>query len=109
MGDSAQHFMQLGGNSAFYVLFIWSYVSGLMSFCDVSDKGTGSNFVQILRPCNDLTSVRGRKHELYTESSNLPRTKTVRQVRSMLIIFIHKEFVFAGQTVNFAYYCDVLK
>jgi hypothetical protein len=44
------------------------------------------------------------------------RLKKVRQVKSkvksMLIIFIdikvHKEFVLAGQTVNSAYYCDVL-
>jgi hypothetical protein len=37
-----------------------------------------------------------------------------RKIKSMLIIFldikgiIHKEFVLAGQTVNSAYYCDVL-
>jgi hypothetical protein len=37
------------------------------------------------------------------------------KVKSMLIIFfeikriVHKEFVQAGQTVNSAYYCDVLK
>jgi hypothetical protein len=35
------------------------------------------------------------------------------KVKSMLIIFfaikasVHKEFILAGQTVNFAYYCDV--
>jgi hypothetical protein len=46
------------------------------------------------------------------------RLKMARQVKSkvktMLIIFfdikqiVHKEFVLAGQTVNSAYYCDVL-
>jgi hypothetical protein len=46
------------------------------------------------------------------------RLKKVRQVKSkvksMLIIFldikgiVHKEFVLAGQTINSAYYCNVL-
>jgi hypothetical protein len=44
-------------------------------------------------PGNDLTSVRGRKHEPYTESPNSPRTKKARQVKSkiksMLIIFFN--------------------
>jgi hypothetical protein len=45
------------------------------------------------------------------------RPKKARQVKSevksILIIFfhikgiVHKEFVLIGQTVNFAYYCDV--
>jgi hypothetical protein len=36
------------------------------------------------------------------------------KVKSMLIIFfgikgiVHKKFIFAGQTLNSAYYCDVL-
>jgi hypothetical protein len=47
------------------------------------------------------------------------RLKKARQVKSegkcMLIIFfdnkgiVHKEFVLTGQTVNSAYYCDVLQ
>jgi hypothetical protein len=50
---------------------------------------------------------------------NSPRLKKVRQVKSkaksMLIIFFdikridHKEFILAVQTVNSAYYCDVLQ
>jgi histone-lysine N-methyltransferase SETMAR len=48
-----------------------------------------------------------------------PRPKKARQVKgkvkSMLIIFfdikriVHKEFVLAGQTVNFAYYHDIVQ
>jgi hypothetical protein len=51
------------------------------------------------------------------KSSNSPRPKKARQVKSkvksMLITFfdikgiVHKEFVLAGQTVNSAYYCDL--
>jgi hypothetical protein len=69
-------------------------------------------------PHNDKTCVRGRKYGPYMESSNSQRTKKARQVKSkvksMLIIFLdikgtpHKEFIPAGQAVNFAYYCDVL-
>jgi hypothetical protein len=53
------------------------------------------------------------------KSPNSPRPKKERQVKSkvksMLIIFfdfkgiVHEEFVLAGQTVNSAYYCDVLR
>jgi hypothetical protein len=49
---------------------------------------------------------------------NSPRLKKARQVKSkvksMFIIFrdikriLHKEFVLADQTVNSAYYCDIL-
>jgi transposase len=65
-----------------------------------------------------IKRVRERKHELYI-SPNSPRPKKVRQVKSkvksMLTIFfhmkeiVHKEFVLAGQTVNSAYYCDILQ
>jgi hypothetical protein len=68
-------------------------------------------------PSNDLTSIRGRKHEPYTESPKSTRTRKPRQVKvtvkGMLIIFfdikgiVHKEFALAGQTVSSAYYCDV--
>jgi hypothetical protein len=53
------------------------------------------------------------------KSPNSLRLKKARQVKSkvenMLTIFfdfkgiVHKEFVMAGQTVNSAYYCDVLQ
>jgi hypothetical protein len=69
-------------------------------------------------PGNDQTRFQGRKHELYTESPNSPRPKKARQVQSkvssILIIFfdikgiVYKEFVLTGQTVNSAYYCNVL-
>jgi hypothetical protein len=55
----------------------------------------------------------------YTDSSNSPRPKRARQVKSkvksMIIIFFyikgvtHKEFVLADRTVNSAYYCDALR
>jgi hypothetical protein len=103
---------------------IWRHVSGLIRFCNASDKGTTSNFVQISekvwrRPGNDYTSVRGRKHGPYTWSPNSPRPKMVRQVKSkiksMIIIFfnikgiVNKESILEGQTVNSAYYCEVLQ
>jgi hypothetical protein len=46
---------------------------------------------------------------------NLPRPKKAKRVKSMLFIFfdikgiVHKEFVLAGQTVNSAYYCHILR
>jgi hypothetical protein len=74
-------------------------------------------------PSNDLTSIQGRKHEPYTgvlmTCSVQGRLRVVRQVKSkvksMLILFfdikgiVHKEFILAGQTINSAYYCDVLR
>jgi hypothetical protein len=52
------------------------------------------------------------------ESPNSPRPNKARQlkskVKSMLIIFldikgiVKKQFVLAGQTMNSAYYCDIL-
>jgi histone-lysine N-methyltransferase SETMAR len=54
-----------------------------------------------------------------SKSPNSPRPIKVRQVnrnvKSMLIIFfdikgiVHNEFVLSGQTVNSAYYCDILQ
>jgi hypothetical protein len=40
--------IKVGGHADFLRPFIWKRVSGLMQFCDGSDKGTLSNFVQIL-------------------------------------------------------------
>jgi hypothetical protein len=60
----------------------------------------------------------GRKHEPYTEGPNSPRPKKIRQMKNkariMLVNFfdikgsVHKEFILAGQTVNSAYYCNIL-
>jgi hypothetical protein len=42
------------------------------------------------------------------------KARQVKKVKSLIIIFfdikgiVYKEFILAGQTVNFAYYCDVL-
>jgi hypothetical protein len=47
MGVSVHNFTQLGGRTDVLSPFIWSCVSDLMQFCDGSDKGTLSNFVQI--------------------------------------------------------------
>jgi hypothetical protein len=50
-----------------------------------------------------------------TQSNNPPNGKVKSKVKSMFIIFfdikriIHEEFVLADQTVNSAYYCDVLR
>jgi hypothetical protein len=70
-------------------------------------------------PGNDQTSIQGRKNEPYTESPNSLRPRKASQVKiiakSMLFILfdikdiVHKEFVLAGQTVNSAYYCEVLR
>jgi hypothetical protein len=53
------------------------------------------------------------------ESPDSSRPKKVRHIKSevknMLIIFfgikgiVHREFVLAGQAVNSAYYCDILR
>jgi hypothetical protein len=54
-----------------------------------------------------------RKVQTHRDRKKARQVKT--KVRSMLIIFldikriVHKEFVLAGQTVNPAYYCDVLR
>jgi hypothetical protein len=60
-----------------------------------------------------------RKHESFTSSTNSTRSKKVRHVKSkaksMLMIFfdiklsVHKHLFLAGQTVNSAYCCDILR
>jgi hypothetical protein len=60
-----------------------------------------------------------KKPEPYAGSPNSPRPKRARhaqsKVKSMLNIsfdiegIVHEEFVLAGQTINSAYYCDVLR
>jgi hypothetical protein len=52
-----------------------------MQFRNGSNKGTASNFVQILEKCDadpdsDQASIQGRKHEPYTESPNSLRSET---------------------------------
>jgi hypothetical protein len=90
-----------------------------MQFHDGANKGTASNFVQISeemrrRPCNDLTSVQGRKNEPYIKKNpNLPRPKKARQVKSkvksMLIIFFDIKMIVHRPTVYSTYCCDVLQ
>jgi hypothetical protein len=69
-------------------------------------------------PGNVQTSVRRRKHGPYTESPNLPRSEKATQLKSkvnsiLIILFdkgtVSKEFVLEGQTVDSAYYWDVLR
>jgi histone-lysine N-methyltransferase SETMAR len=60
-----------------------------------------------------------KKQSSKWKSTHSPKLKKARQVKSkfksILNIFfdikgiVHKEFVLAGQTVNFACYCDVLR
>jgi hypothetical protein len=58
----------------------------------------------------------GGGHEPYIESPNSLRLRQAKnKVKGMLIILfemkgiVHRKFILAGQTVNFAYYCDVLQ
>jgi hypothetical protein len=57
---------------------------------------------------------RTRVFEWHGNSPTLKEARQKSKVKSMLIIFFdikgidHKGFVLAGQTVNSAYYCDVL-
>jgi histone-lysine N-methyltransferase SETMAR len=54
-----------------------------------------------------------KQHSSQWKSPNSPRQVKIR-VKSLLIIFfdikriVHREFFLAGQTVNSAFYCDVL-
>jgi hypothetical protein len=103
----------------FYIL-LFGFVE--TRFSNGSDSECASNFVHILDECdrdsyNDETSVWGRMHEAYTESSNSLSPRKSRQVKikvkSMLIFFdikgiVHKEFVLADQAINPTYYCVVL-
>jgi hypothetical protein len=119
--------MQLGGRADSLHPFIWSCESGLMRFGDGSFKRIASVH-QILciskekckgDPGNDYTNIPGRKCEPYTGSPNSLGLKKTRQVKtevnSLLAIFFHikeishKEFVLAGQAINSAYYCDILR
>jgi hypothetical protein len=87
----------------FFTSIIWSRVSGLMQFRGGSDKGTASNFVQWL---HKRSGKKARKVQIHWD-----RKRWITKSRSTLIIFfdsIHNEFVLAGQTVNSAYYGDIL-
>jgi hypothetical protein len=63
------------------------------------------------------TNVRRSKHEPHTECPNSPRLNEINEGHNQeqVIIFfdikgiVHKEFILASQTVNFTYYCDVLR
>jgi hypothetical protein len=85
-----------------------------MRFRDGSDKGIAYSFVQMIR------QEVGEERMSCTRKVQTRRDrKKARQVKSKvnnnLIIFfdikrfVHEEFVLAGQTVNSAYYCDVLR
>jgi hypothetical protein len=92
-----------------------------MRFRNGSDKGTEYNFMQIPKtsatdPGSEYTSVRGRKHEPYTESPNSQRPKKAtgeeqseRRVHHLFDIkgIVPNESILAGQTVNSVYYFDV--
>jgi hypothetical protein len=123
LGSQCTKFHAAGlGSADLYVLLFWVvYLAwAIPPWIRQRNNECESNLVQISenvrrKPWQWLDSFRGRKHEPYTESRNSPRAKKPRQVKSMLIIFfdikgiVHKYFVLAGQTVNFAYYCNILR
>jgi hypothetical protein len=64
----------------FYIFFIWSHVSGLMRFCNGSNKGTASNFMQVSdkvwqRPWQLLDKRLGKKAWAIHIKSKLTETK----------------------------------
>jgi hypothetical protein len=107
------------------MLICYILVFGVMylSWCDFAMDLTKEQRVCI-KFCANLRKIAIEKESMNRtwESECLvqtsPKLKNVTQmknkVKSMLIIFfdikgiIHKEFVLAGQTVNSAYYCDIL-
>jgi hypothetical protein len=66
VGSQCTKFQGAGWRCRFLCPFIWNHVSGLMWFCDRSDRGTASNFVQIServwrRPWQWLDKCPGKK------------------------------------------------
>jgi hypothetical protein len=108
--------MQLGGCADFLHPLIWNLVSGMMQFCDGSDKGTAT--MKLSRPGLSLVTRAGFM-VMTLRQSNIPHNGKVQthrdqkrgrqaksKAKSMFIIFIdikgivHKEFGLAGQTVS---------
>jgi hypothetical protein len=92
-----------------------------MRFHNGSDKGTASNFVQILekvqqRPWQWLDKCSAFEWHARFKADKKKKGETgEEQSQEHDIIFfdikeiVHKEFVLAGQTDNYTYYCGVLQ
>jgi hypothetical protein len=75
LGVSAQNFTQLGRRADFWHPFIWSRVTGLMRFCDGSNRGTAN-----MKPSCDEIWIDSYEPETKQQSSqqkilNSPRPK----------------------------------
>jgi hypothetical protein len=117
--------MQLGGSANFYFILFGVLYLAWWRFRDEFDKGTASNFVQISekvrrKPWQWLDKRSGNKAWAIHRKSKLTETEeearqAKSEVKGILVIFfditgiVHKEFVLAGQTVDSAYYCDILR
>jgi hypothetical protein len=125
MGVNVQNFTQLSGRADFIRPFIWSSASGLMRFLTADQKQ------QRVTVCEEFRQIASDDATFLSRviigdgswiCSFHPETrqqffqwKMKSKVKSLLIIFfdikgiVHREFVLAGQTVNSAYYCYVLR
>jgi hypothetical protein len=121
MGISVQTFKSLGGSADFYVLlFGVVYVA-----CDYAmDPTKKHKFWEILR--NTWTKVVAMSRQVFgvetmsharvfhwhawfrADQKRWDRWKTAKSMLFYMKRIVHKEFVLAHQTVNSAYYCDVL-
>jgi histone-lysine N-methyltransferase SETMAR len=104
--------------------FICSCVSGLVQLLTAEQKQQSVNICEELcqTTSDDATIlskvITGDESWIYSYDPETKQQssqwKMKNKVKSMLIIFlgikgiVHKKFIFAGQTLNSAYYCDVL-
>jgi hypothetical protein len=121
LGVSVQHFTQLGGCTDLLRPFTLHCAFGLMQFYAGFDKGTASVH-QILRKSwkmiRQVFEEESMSHtQVYEwESQNSLRPRKARHLKSKVKKHAHdflwhqgncsKEFILAGQTVNFVCYCD---
>jgi hypothetical protein len=110
--------MQLGACADFLRPFVWSHVSGLMSF------PTADQEQQYVIVCEELCQIASDDvtflsnvitgDEWWTYSYDRDKATILQMESEEHIIFfdikgiVHKEFILAGQTVYSACYCDVL-
>jgi hypothetical protein len=105
--------------------FIWSRVSGKRLFLTADQKQQCVDLYEKLCQItsNDATFlsrvISGEDSWIYgydpDTKQQATQWKMKSKVKCLLIFFfdnngiVHKEFVLAGQTVNSAYYCDILR